>query len=339
MNKFFRYLLIAIIFGLIGWLGRDFFEQKVSLKNPASIIKPRILDKYAFENLAQAEIKPGEIKIERILKQEKSFTSSLFSLSFRPDLTGKETKKTTGLINIPVGQGPFPLVVMVRGYVDQKQYQTGDGTKRAGEYFAKNGFMTIAPDFLGYGESDKESGDIFESRFQTYTTILSLLASLNQLEEWDKTNIFLWGHSNGGQVALTILEISQKDYPVVLWAPVSKGFPQSILAYIEGAQDNGKLLIQKLSEFYDLYDPKLYSISNYWDKINPETKLQIHQGTADDAIPVYWTNTLVKNLKNQDLSVNYFTYPGADHNLQPSWNTVIVRDLRFFEKNRKIKKE
>lgn len=324
--------MAAILFFGLGWFLKTCLIGKSMGKNPISIIKPRTLDKYAFENLAKAEIAPGEIKIE----------NNLFSLNFSPSLSSgqvPELKKVTGLVNIPEGRGPFPLIVLLRGYVDQKTYQTGDGTRKAGEYFAKNGFITVAPDFLGYGGSDKESADIFESRFQTYTTVLTLISSLKNIPNWDKKNIFLWGHSNGGQTALAILEITGKAYPTVLWAPVSKGFPQSILSYIEEAEDSGKLLIQKLSDFYDLYDSKLYSIANYFEKINPETKIQIHQGTADDAVPKIWTDKLVKTLLDLNLDLDYFVYSGADHNLQPNWNTVVARDLQFFKENRKIKTE
>jgi len=296
-----RLVVIIVLFvGLgTGWFGKVYFDKKPLTRNPISIIKPRTLDKYTFENLAKAEIKPGEIKIE----------NNLFTLNFSPDLTGKEVKKVTGLVNLPSGKGPFPIIVMLRGYVDQKLYQTGDGTRKAGEYFAKNGFITVAPDFLGYGESDKEAADIFETRFQTYTTVLALLNSLDFFDSWDKTNIFIWGHSNGGQIALSVLEITGKAYPTTLWAPVSQGFPQSILTYIEEADDSGKLLINKLNEFYELYDPKLYSLTNYFDKINSQTKIQIHQGTADDAVPKIRTDKLVKTLSDLDPNLDYFAYP------------------------------
>ena len=100
-----------------------------------------------------------------------------------------------------------------------------------GEYFRDNEYITLAPDFLGYGGSDSESSNIFESRFQTYTTVLTLLKSINKenFPNWDQKNIFIWAHSNGGQIALTVLEITGENYPTVLWAPVTESFPYSIL--------------------------------------------------------------------------------------------------------------
>lgn len=328
MKRLLTYLIVAIISAFAGW-GLQFLINNSDISNSTSgIIIPRPLDKYSIESLTKANIKPGGIKLQEILKEEEKFTTYLFSFEFDPSLQGKETKKTTGQMNIPSGDSRFPIVVMLRGYVDQKLYETGDGTRRAAGVFAEQGYITIAPDFLGYAGSDSEAGNIFEARFQTYTTVLTLLESLETIEQWNNETIFLWGHSNGGQIALIALEITGKAYPTTLWAPVSKPFPYSILYYTDEAEDRGKLIRRELAKFEELYDVELYSLDNYFDKIN--APIQIHQGTADDAVPIDWSNKLADTLLNLDLY--YYKYPGANHNLVPSWNTVVERDISFFNK-------
>ncbi|MFH1863940.1 MAG: alpha/beta fold hydrolase [bacterium] len=329
-------VLIHILFVLLGVFLGLFFnylynKPQTDGKGTVIQIKPRPLDKYSIESLSTLNVPPAKIEIGDTLKNDGDFTSSLFSFVFDPTLSGKEIKKVTGLINTPSGKGPFPVVVMLRGYVDQKLYKTGDGSKRAGEYFAKNGFITIAPDFLGYAGSDKESENIFESRFQTYTTTLTLLKSLKSIEGWDGQNIFIWGHSNGGQIALTILEATGESYPTVLWAPVSKPFPYSILYYTDESDDGGKLIRRELAEFEEQYDTDLYSITKYFDRI--KASIQLHQGTGDDAVSKDWSDALIETLKGQGLTPSYYVYPGANHYLQPSWNSVVARDLQFFKKN------
>ena len=323
MKRVFIYVLFLLLGIASGW----FFNRERAVIQ----IKPRPLDKYSIESLSTLNVPPAKIEIGDTLKNDGDFTSSLFSFVFDPTLSGKEIKKVTGLINTPSEKGPFPVVVMLRGYVDQKLYKTGDGSKRAGEYFAKNGFITIAPDFLGYAGSDKESENIFESRFQTYTTTLTLLKSLKSIESWDGQNIFIWGHSNGGQIALTILEATGKSYPTVLWAPVSKPFPYSILYYTDESDDGGKLIRRELAEFEEQYDTDLYSITKYFDRI--KASIQLHQGTGDDAVSKDWSDALIETLKGQGLTPSYYVYPGANHYLQPSWNSVVARDLQFFKKN------
>jgi dienelactone hydrolase len=330
MKKYLILIILILLSFFLGFFVTDWLKKNKIEAPIIQQIKPRTLDRYSIENLINTSAPESEIKLGEVIKEEKVFTSYLFTFSFDPTLTKGPKKTVSGLINIPTGKGPFPIIVMFRGYVDQKIYETGMGTQRAGEYFASNGFITIAPDFLGYAGSDGESSDIFESRFQTYTTAISLLSSMNSVGQWNQKDVFIWGHSNGGHLALAMLEITGKDYPTVLWAPVSQSFPYSILYYLDEAEDGGKLIIQELSDFFNLYDPKLYSITNYFDKINKETVIQLHQGGADEAVPYKWSSNLSKILKNNEIKVNYYYYPGADHNLQPNWNQVVARDLSFF---------
>lgn len=336
-------IILFIVSFLGGFFVKDFFSGKTELTQEIIPEPLRPLDKYTVENLSNVTPVKSDIVLEETLLEEGKFTSRLFSFKFDPTLrhaSSSDLKRVTGLINLPISVNPnqkFPLVLMIRGFVDQSIYETGMGSKRAGEYFAQKGFITISPDFLGYGASDSESANIFETRFQTYTTALVLLKSLESIESWDGENVFIWAHSNGGQVALTLLEITREEIPTVLWAPVSKPFPYSILYYTDESQDGGKFIRRELSNFEDLYDTDLYSIHKYYNRIN--APIQVHQGTLDDAIPVEWSENLVKNLRNEESKkenftesqVEYFVYPGTDHNLNPSWNIAVERSLNFFK--------
>lgn len=341
----FTAIIAITISAIIGWWVGKTPQEKKALTSK-EIIKSKPLEKYTIENLSKTDIAPGTFSIGKVAKKENDFASYKFSFEFSPDLSTKKTKKTTGQINLPNKKEKYPIIVMLRGYVDQELYKTGDGTRNAARFFAKNGFITIAPDFLGYADSDEESGNIFESRFQTYTTVLSLLKTLEQIPQNSKllstpsqltnqlinySTINLWGHSNGGQIALTILEITKTVYPTTLWAPVSKPFPYSILYYTDESEDRGKLIRRELAKFEDLYDTDLYSITEYFENIN--APIQIHQGLADDSVPIEWSNDLVNILEGFEKDVDYFKYPLTDHNMRPNWDTAVSRDLEFFHRN------
>lgn len=326
-KSLFYYFLIAVIFVLIGWFANTAYHLPKN-SNPIAQIKPTPLLKYTIENLSTTNFKSSTIEVGNVIKDNTTYKSYEFTMKFSPDIS-ENLKTTSGMINIPKGTGPFPVIVMFRGYVDQKLYVIGEGTAPSAAVFAQNGFITVAPDFLGYGNSDSEAGNIFESRFQTYVTAATLLKSVNSIKEWDGKNIFIWGHSNGGQVALTTLEITGVNYPTVLWAPVGRPFPASILYYIDEADDGGKLIIGKLAEFNETYDAGKFSLTGYLDKI--KAPILLNQGTTDTSVPYWWSDFLVKTLKTDKVDITYIKYPGANHSLVPSWNQAVNASVLFFK--------
>lgn len=306
---------------VIGWGGWWIANNTKPNSTPSEIITEisRPLDKYTIENLGKRSYGSNII-----LDAPTSTTAGYTVYKFHFDSDGKSV---TGVAHLPNSTGPFPVLLQLRGYVDHKDYKPGMGTAPTARVFAANGYASFAPDGLGYGESDNPSGDVFEERFQTYTTALNLLAAI---DKWPMTNgkIGIWGHSNGGQQAITILEITGKNYPTVLWAPVTKPFPYSILYFTDDIPDHGKALRKVTANFEKSYDVELYSLTNYLDKIS--APINLHQGGIDGTVPQKWSDDFAKVLKEKNIDVNYFVYPGAGHSMEGSWNTAVQQDLDFF---------
>lgn len=246
-------------------------------------------------------------------------------------------RRISGQIKVPFGslpKGGWPVVVMARGYVEKEEYVTGTGTKNAAAEYAQHGYLTLAPDFSGYGESDAEDENALGARLHKPAEILDLLASLASLPQADPERVYLWGHSNGGQIMLSVAEILGRRGEtgvkgLTLWAPISKPFPYNILYYTDEAEDRGKWLRAEIAKFEAEYDVDNYSIDRYLDWIT--MPVQIHQGTADEAVPLKWSEELNKTLTELGKEVSYYKYDGADHNMKPGWNTVVARDLQFFD--------
>lgn len=330
-----RWLIVFILLGVLGIGTYIGWFRPQSIISPIGKILEKPLDKYTIDRLSRRAFEGSEIVLEEAITTTPAYTVQKFFFT-------SDGKKVTGLAHIPQSarEGKkAPAIVQFRGYVDREKYAAGEGTRKSAEVFAKNGFISLAPDFLSYGGSASLSADIFEERFETYTTALNLLASVKTLPIADASRVGIWGHSNGGQIALTVLEVLQKPIPTTLWAPVSKPFPYSILYYTDEASDRGKLIRKRLAKFEEDYDVELYSLPNYLDRIT--APLQIHQGTADESVPQKWSDELVKALKEpldsarDKKDVSYFVYPGADHNMLGAWNTVVSRDIEFFNKQLK----
>jgi len=335
----FIFTFSALIFGYFirDFLRVDKYKQTSNIKD---IIVKDPLKKYQIENLQNFDFVPGELTIENSnLNFSKDIESYLFYFKFDSDLDKKLDKQTSGLINLPKKDGKYPIILMNRGYVDQKIYTTGMGTKNSSIYFSENGFMTIAPDFLGYANSDSEAGNIFESRFQTYVTSVTLLKNIEEgklpdklINLWDGKNIFIWGHSNGGQISITLAEITKTKRPIVLWAPVTKNFPYSILYYTDESEDRGKLIRKELSKFEEVYDTDKFSLSQYLDSI--KAKILLFQGGNDDSVPEEWSREFVTQMKNIDKDIILKYYPSSDHNLATNWNDAVKSTIDFFNENK-----
>jgi uncharacterized protein len=308
---------------------------------PAAQLKPapKPLLAYTLNSLRQREYSGSDIEFTRKLKDGADY--SVWQFQFESD-----GKKVSGAANLPADVATAsaltrPVIVMLRGYAPVEDYYPGYGTEHLAALLAGNGFVTLAPDFLGYGDSANPSTDVFEERFQTYTTVLNLMAGVchpggrspigssqkDAIASLQHDNCGLWGHSNGGQIALSVLAISGKDLPTVLWNPVSITFPYSILYYTWDSDDHGKALRKNLAKFEADYDTELYSVTNYLDWIKAPILLQ--QGSADESVPQKWSDDLAKKLAK----VDYIVYSGADHNMLPRWDAAASDTLKFFESN------
>lgn len=343
MEKIFWLFLLLIIIGGVYWV---FNNQKIEMVNP--LVKTEIkkekntgwLAKYNFENLRKRENKASLIKnIGKVLIVEEARKE----LTKKGDLKGKifnfeskaisfesNGKKISGMMNVPLilMSNKLPAIIMIRGYADSAGYFVGSGSWKAADELARNGFVTVSLDFLGYGLSDMESADILEARFEKPMSVLDLIESVKQLDIVDPSRIGIWSHSNGGQIALSILEITSKDYPTVMWAPMTNPFPKSVLDTVDDNSEESLKVKQRIEEFEKEYDSKLYSIDNFYGWI--EAPILIHQGTADQWCKVEWQQDLQNRLKGLGKEVTLDIRKGNDHNLKQDWQQVIDQDVEFF---------
>lgn len=353
--------LLCAAFLCVGVAVGFYYSDKIELPLRSPFVSTQKIDRekplqqYTFQNLRTQEFQTRTIKVEKEISKELEFASFQFSY----DALGR---KMTGQINFPtIITDETPVIVMVRGYVPHEIYSTGVGTKNGAAAFAKAGFITIAPDFFGYGESDPEPEDSWQARFEKPIAIIELIKTIREkgipLDDEgtvQKTNkIGLWGHSNGGQISLSTLAITKEPIPTSLWAPVVAPFPYSVMYFSDEDQDEGKGMRLWVSQLEDDYELRDFSFTQFLNGI--AGPIQLHHGSADEAAPQIWSDEFVIKLKNENerrafikksadatqsaellepIVFQYFEYPGADHNLQPNanWQRVIDRDIAFYKK-------
>lgn len=372
IKKFVLLILILSFISATSFILAYFYFQKDSspLKSVMNIKKDEKKElpllQYGIPNLSTKEFTAEQpIKIEKIISQD--LTENTYVLLFTYLSQGK---KISGALNLKVDESRQnkPVIIMLRGWAPLESYYSGMGTKNAATIFAQNDYLTLAPDFLGYGESDPEPSDTWEARFIKVVNVIDLLRTiqkfpkldLSQLEGFpienisiDPEKIGLWGHSNGGQIAVSTLEVLGSNLPTTLWAPVLAPFPYSILYFTDENQDEGKEARAYLALFEKDYDVFDFSITQHLDRL--QGPLQIQHGTNDDSALVTWSEEFLQkiDLENdrrqainasqsatsstqlQEIEVDFYKYAGANHNIQPNWNQAVERDLEFFAKNLK----
>lgn len=336
----------------------------------------RPLQKYALKELAHFPWQASQIEFLEL--SESSDSWDRYTFAYKSGFSGHTI---SGLATLPKGLTRYSepsVIIMARGYVPVESYFPGSGTKNAAAYYAERGFVTLAPDFLGYGSSDPEPENTWESRFLKPVHLVELIITAQQsgfptstkatadgdIPLLKATKLGLWGHSNGGQVVLTALEVLDQPLPSTLWAPVTAPFPYSVLFYGDELADEGKSQRAWLQIFEAEYDVFDFSLTQHLDLLAAGLPLQVHHGTLDEAAPIAWSTEFAAKLESENklrqatqdtwdamiataatdtaaptpvapktpLDFKLFTYPGADHNLQPGWQSVVQRDLQFFER-------
>ncbi|MDD3002516.1 MAG: alpha/beta fold hydrolase [Candidatus Shapirobacteria bacterium] len=350
-KNFIIIFLVIVVLGFFGWADgwwtpkedKKIISAAVSADVKKTVVKKNVgyLAQYNFENLKTKINKASEIKI---IGQVLTVVEARKELVKRGDLEGKtfdfesraisfesNGKKISGMMNLPVGykNKKSPVIIMIRGFADSEGYFIGSGSWKVADELARNGFVTVSLDFLGFGLSDGESKDILEARFEKPVSVLDLIESVKKLEFVNPEKIGIWAHSNGGQIAISVLEVTGKNYPTVLWAPMTNPFPNSVLDTMDENSESGKIVKNRIDEFEKEYDSKLYSIDNFYDWIG--APILIHQGTVDVWCKVEWQQDLQNKLKGLGKEVFLDIRNGNDHNLKQDWDSVTQQDIKFFK--------
>ena len=271
MKKFLMIIgCVLIILGFYGWgdgwLSFGPKTEKIEVKNtpkPTPTPVPKnigYMAQYNFENLKKkinvgSEIKTiGEVltvkEARKALVKRGDLAGKTFNFTSKAISFESNGKDISGMINYPVGyeNKKSPVIIMIRGFADNEGYYIGSGSWRAADELARNGFVTVSLDFLGFGLSDDESKDILEARFEKPENVLDLIESVKKLDFVDPEKIGIWAHSNGGQIAISVLEVTGENYPTVLWAPMTNPFPASVLDSMDETTEAGQIVKNRIDK-------------------------------------------------------------------------------------------
>ena len=238
-----------------------------------------------------------DLKIVKTLAKNSAYTR--YQIAYKSD-----DLMISGIMNVPKGKGPFPVIITNHGFIDPRIYTLGRGLKREQDYLARHGFVVIHPDFRNHAFSDKDPTDLAGFRLgYTVDAINCIMAVKNSAYHFfNKNKIGLLGHSMGGGVVLNIL-VARPDLAqaAVLFAPVSADYRDNFTRWLWRRKHHPEIA-EKIIALYGSpeVNPAFWdglSAKNYFENI--QTPILLHHGLADEMVPVSWSDKLEEWLKEK----------------------------------------
>lgn len=300
-------------------------SDSINKKQISKLPQFDVLKPYTIEGLRKREHRDGVICLKEEVMFSRRFTS--YFIEYPSD-----ELKITGVLNVPNVGLSHPVIILNHGYVPPKHYKPGAKTAEIATHLANSGYLTISPDFRGWGESD--SGDNF-FRSGLVLDVLNLIDALPSLPTASSTRIGIWGHSMGAGTALKAMAIDERIKASVLCAPLSCHDDEIINRWGDvdigkkGNKDNPVYEIyMKASQDLDFLS--LTSPSQHLDYI--AGALQIHTGTEDTIAPPKWADEIYKALKGLGKTVEIYKYQGQGHYLKGgNLDLMFKRCKTFFD--------
>jgi dipeptidyl aminopeptidase/acylaminoacyl peptidase len=286
---------------------------------------PSPMDAYTISGLRRREYPGGTIQVRAVLTTTAVFTRYYIDYP-SDDLT------ITGIMQVPPGDGPFPVIILNHGYIAASLYWSGADTWRAAEYLNRRGYLTLAPDFRGWGQSDHALNYFWTG--QVIDT-LNAISSLPSVPQADPQRVGMWGHSMGGATTADAIAVDRRIKAAVIYAPTSADKASSQRwrvtppDYPAKADSNLSQAYHDASLDYNFL--KRASPINYFEFV--VAPVQIHSGTADTMNPPYWAEDIYQALQVAGKHVEYYTYPGEGHAFDgESWQLFMGRVSDFFDR-------
>jgi dipeptidyl aminopeptidase/acylaminoacyl peptidase len=240
----------------------------------------------------------------------------------------------SGIMNIPQGKGPFPLLIFNHGHIPTSIYTRGRGLRREQDYMARHGFAVLHTDYRGHAESDpspmtenKRYDGNLEYAMDSANAILAVRAAT--LPSVDASRVGMLGHSMGGGVTLAVLTgHPELVTAAVLYAPVHADVWENLVRWKKEREPDDKTI--ELSGTKE-------SNPDFWRDLSPQNFLTkiiapilIFHGDNDESVPKAWSDDLVTRMKALGKDITYVEYPAEAHEFGPRWTDFMKKSADFF---------
>lgn len=280
----------------------------------------------SIEHFSQMQLVGTGLTLENVLADNAAYT--------RYDISYKSNGLTiSGIMNIPKGTGPFPLLIFNHGYIAPSVYTQGRGLKREQDYMARNGFAVLHTDYRGHVDSDESPmvEKVYDGNLEYAMDSINAINAVRaaKLPTVDASRVGMLGHSMGGGVTLAILTAHPDMVDAaVLYAPVHADVWENFWRW-RREREEGDLTME-------LYKTREEN-PDVWDRLSPKTYLGkvktpilLFQGTNDKDVPLEWSQDLQSELEKHQKDSTYIEYAGEGHEFGFKWSDFMQTSADFF---------
>src|SRR3546814_201522 len=157
------------------------------------------------------------------------------------DLSGTHTLR--GVLQLPEGDGPHPIVIMAHGQGGLKEWPNIPSVSAV---LCAAGIATLAFDYRNFGDSDGEPRDDvdFPGQIEDFQSAISFASTLKNI---DSERIGIWGTSLGGRNVLLVAARDKRVKCVVSQVPGMVMTPE-MLSYFGGCDGDVAAFQQALAD-------------------------------------------------------------------------------------------
>jgi uncharacterized protein len=285
----------------------------------------------SLQALMDKEYDGRELRVGRVLARHRLYTRHFVTYQ-SGDLT------ISGILNVPAGGGPFPVLVLNHGYIDPDVYTNGRGLAREQDYLARRGYVVLHPDYRNHAQSEDDPESDLKLRLGYTEDVINAVLAVksSSLRYVDRERVGLLGRSMGGGVTLNVLVVKPGLVDaVVVFAPVSADAVDNFNRWTRGRSERRRLAESIIAAYGSPErNPAFWrnvSAGNFFDRVSEP--VLVHHGTADESCPIEWSRETVAALQRLGKDATLFTYEGEPHAFRAAWPTSMRRTVAFFDRH------
>lgn len=295
---------------------------------PTPTATPKPVNPVSLQALMTKKYDGRDLRVGRVLARNTAYTRYFVTYA-----SGK--LRISGILNVPVGRGPFPALVLNHGYIDPAIYTNGRGLMREQDYLARRGYIVLHTDYRNHAQSSDDPNSELTMRLgYTEDVINAVLALRSSKLPVDKPNIGLLGRSMGGGITYNVL-VAQPGLVKagVVFAPVSSDAVDNFDRWIRRDSTERGLTAAIIKRYgAPEASPGFWrnlSAVNFFGRVTEP--LLIHHGTSDSTCPIAWSRETQRALRAAGKQVAFDTYPGEEHAFGPQWPLSMRRTVAFLD--------